>query len=180
MLENRKRSLAGFRMAGKYLAIIQPVSALLANPKFRSEHSMHAYMQPSLDLLRGWESRLGMEDIALVIRSCIALLESIKTYSHAARISPIGITNSQNWPTSGRTACLHPHCQSQGYHRAAFQGCIAPHRIATSSPTAAIQRHANWLMFESWSINAWAFASIFLEKAALHNKSQSVLSIETY
>ena len=80
MLENRKRSLAGFRMAGKYLAIIQPFSALLANPKFRSEHSMHAHMQPSLDLLREWESRLGMEDIALVIRSCIALLESIKAY----------------------------------------------------------------------------------------------------
>ena len=80
MLENRKRSLAGFCVAGKYLAIIQPFSALLANPKFRSEHSMRAYMQPSLDLLREWESRLGMEDIALVIRSCIALLESIKTY----------------------------------------------------------------------------------------------------
>ena len=45
MLENRKRSLAGFRMAGKYLAIIQPFSALLANPKFCSEHSMHAYMR---------------------------------------------------------------------------------------------------------------------------------------
>ena len=31
ILENRKRSLAGFRMAGKYLAVIQPFSALLAN-----------------------------------------------------------------------------------------------------------------------------------------------------
>ena len=36
MLENRKRSLAGFRMAGKNLAIVQPFSALLANPKFES------------------------------------------------------------------------------------------------------------------------------------------------
>ena len=80
MLENRKRSLAGFRMAGKYLAVIQPFSALLANPKFRSERSMHAYMQPSLALLHEWESSLGMDDIALFIRSCVALLESIKTY----------------------------------------------------------------------------------------------------
>ena len=59
---------------------IQPFSALLANPKFRSKHSMRAYMQPSLDMLREWESRLGMDDVALVIRSCIALLENIKTY----------------------------------------------------------------------------------------------------
>ena len=71
MLENRRRSLAGFRMAGKYLAIIQPFSALLANPKFRPERSMHAYMQPSLGLVHEWESRLGMDDIALVVRSCI-------------------------------------------------------------------------------------------------------------
>ena len=72
MLENRKRSLAGFRMAGKYLAVIQPFSALLANPKFR--------MQPGLALLHELESSLGMDDIALVIKSCIALLESVKTY----------------------------------------------------------------------------------------------------
>ena len=68
-------------MAGKYLAVIQPFSALFANAKFRSEHSMHAYMEPSLALLREWESCLGMEDIALVIRSSIALLESIKAYA---------------------------------------------------------------------------------------------------
>ena len=80
MLDNRKRSLAGYRMAGKYLAVIQPFSALLANACFRSEHSMHAYMEPSLALLREWESCLGMEDIALVIRAGIALLESIKAY----------------------------------------------------------------------------------------------------
>ena len=37
-------------------------------------------MQPSLALLHEWESSLGVDNIALVIRSCIALLESIKTY----------------------------------------------------------------------------------------------------
>ena len=77
MLQNRTGISAGYRMAGKYLAIIQPFSALLSNVKFRSRRSMHANMQPSLELLREWEACLMMEDIALTIRSSIALLESI-------------------------------------------------------------------------------------------------------
>ena len=82
MLQNRKGISAGYRMAGKYLAIIQPFSALLSNVKFRSRHSMHANMQPCLELLREWEACLMMEDIALTIRSSIALLESISSYVH--------------------------------------------------------------------------------------------------
>ena len=82
MLQNRKGNSAGYRMAGKYLAIIQPFSALLSNVKFRSRHSMHANMQPCLELLREWEACLMMEDIALTIRSSIALLESINSYVH--------------------------------------------------------------------------------------------------
>ena len=75
-------SRPGYRMAGKYLAIIQPFSALLSNVKFRSRHSMHTNMQPCLELLREWEACLMMEDIALTIRSSIALLESINSYVH--------------------------------------------------------------------------------------------------
>ena len=82
MLQNRTGISAGYRMAGKYLAIIQPFSALLSNVKFRSRQSMHANMQPSLELLREWEACLMMEDIALTIRSSIALLESINSYVH--------------------------------------------------------------------------------------------------
>ena len=82
MLQNRKGISAGYRMAGKYLAIIQPFSARLLNVKFRSRHSTHANMQPCLELLREWEACLMMEDIALTIRSSIALLESINSYVH--------------------------------------------------------------------------------------------------
>ena len=82
MLQNRKGISAGYRMAGKYLAIIQPFSTLLSNVKFRSWHSMHTNMQPCLELLREWEACLMMEDIALTIRSSIALLESINSYVH--------------------------------------------------------------------------------------------------
>ena len=87
MLENRKRSLAGFRMAGKYLAVIQPFSALLANPKFR------------------------------------------------------------NWPTSGPTACPHPH--RQGWHAARQPaGAASSHaRATTASP-----KHASWRMCASFRI----------------------------
>ena len=82
MLQNRKGISAGYRMAGKYLAIIQPFSALFSNVKFRSRHNMHTNMQPCLELLREWEACLMMEDIALTIRSSIALLESINSYVH--------------------------------------------------------------------------------------------------
>ena len=45
MLQNRKGISAGYRMAGKYLAIIQPFSALSSNVKFRSRHAYkHATM----------------------------------------------------------------------------------------------------------------------------------------
>ena len=67
MLQNRKGISAGYRMAGKYLAIIQPFSALLSNVKFRSRHSMQTNTQPCLELLREWEACLMMEDIALTI-----------------------------------------------------------------------------------------------------------------
>ena len=56
MLQNRKGISAGYRMAGKYLAIIQPFSALLSNVKFRSRHSMQTTMQPCLELLREWHA----------------------------------------------------------------------------------------------------------------------------
>ena len=75
MLQNRKGISAGYRMAGKY-------SALLSNVKFRSRHSTQTNMQPCLELLREWEACLMMEDIALTIRSSIALLESINSYVH--------------------------------------------------------------------------------------------------
>ena len=79
MLENRKQSLAGFRMAGKYLAIIQPFSACSLIPSSDLSTAC-THTCTSLDLLREWESRLSMHEIALVVRSCIALLESIRTF----------------------------------------------------------------------------------------------------
>ena len=48
MLDNRSKGIAGYRMAGKYLAVIQPFSALLAIPRFRTANSLHAYMDPCL------------------------------------------------------------------------------------------------------------------------------------
>ena len=102
MLENRRSISPGYRMAGKYLAIIQPFSALLANVKFRSRHNMHAYMQPSLELLREWEACLGMDDIALTIRSCIALLESINSYVHMLPTPPAVVGQAPRVGGAGR------------------------------------------------------------------------------
>ena len=143
MLDNCKRSLAGYRMAGKYLAIIQPFSALLANAKFRSEHSMHAYMEPSLALLREWESCLAY--MALVIRSSIALHRSRASrpmsacfHCPAVHISCSGPTDTMNWQTNGRSACLGPLHLSQGQPRPVLQvwlgtSCVAMLHIASQS-----------------------------------------------
>ena len=116
----------------KYLAIIQPFSALLANAKFRSEHS---------------KSCLGVEDIAQVIRSA----------SHWSRASACfhctflaHAMNWQTWQTNGRIArLLHV---SQGSLLPALQVwrvplCIAVPRTASNfNPIFAPPKHANWRM----------------------------------
>ena len=55
MLQNRKGISAGYRMAGKYLAIIQPFSALLSNGKFRSRHGGLTEVQRDPSSAEGWK-----------------------------------------------------------------------------------------------------------------------------
>ena len=121
MLQNRKGTSAGYRMAGKYL---QPFSALLSNVKFRSRHSMQTNMQPCLELLREWEASAPAS-------RCWRASTPMSTCFQcpAVRIScsgQTGITSWQSWPTSGLSACPAPRNQSP----AQFQACLSPPRNA--------------------------------------------------
>ena len=154
MLENRKQSLAGFRMAGKYLAIIKPFSALLSSAL--STACTHTCSPAWICCVNGshasaWTTSPWPSGPA---SHCLKALRLIYAcfLSHAARTSctgQTGITNSRNWPTSGHIACLHPHRHSMACRPAALQGCIVPGLTATrptasdSRPTTASPGHAS-------------------------------------
>ena len=73
-----------------------------------------------------------MEDIALTIRSSIALLESINSYVHMLPMprSAHFLQCWQSWPTSGLSACPAPRNQSPAQFQLLRQACLSPPRNA--------------------------------------------------
>ena len=111
-------------------------------------------MQPSLELLREWEACLMMEDIALTIRSSIALLESINSYAH---MLPVRSAHFVQWSDRHHelaeladkcSACLAPRNLSPARLPLLRQACLSQSRNAThhtasgSRPTVFMLKHA--------------------------------------